>query len=141
MPDELILKKLEQIEELLGELEKLLAAPFGEFQKDITKIRAAERNFQLIVDLAADINTQILLEREKKTPDTYRQSFLALAREGIVEDGVAEHLSQSAGLRNILVHEYDFEEDYKKFYESAKKFIAPYREYAKIIHLLVSERQ
>jgi len=32
-------------------------------------------------------------------------------------------------LSNILVHEYDFEEDYQKFYDSAKKFLPAYREY------------
>jgi len=139
MTNELILKKLEQLLTLLGELEKLLEPSFVEFQKDIMRIRAAERDFQLIVDLASDINTQILLMRNKKTPDTYRQSFSDLAKEGVFSSVLSQKLSLSAGLRNIIVHEYDFEEDYEKFYVSAKEFIPIYGEYTKAIHDFVSK--
>lgn len=139
MPIEVIFKKLEQIGALLNELEQLLNTPFEEFERDTVKVRAAERNFQLAVDLAIDINIQILLERSKKTPDTYRQSFTALGDEGIMATQLADRLATSAGLRNILVHEYDFEEDCRKFYDSVKEFTQPYREYLKIIHHLFRE--
>lgn len=126
---EVIEKKLEQIKELLKELSNLLSSPFEKFQRDLTVIRAAERNFQLMVDLASDISTQILVEQGEKTPDTYRQSFSDLAKAEVLESGLARKLAVSAQVRNILVHEYDFEEDYKKFYDSAKIFIPAYQEY------------
>ncbi len=135
MAHEVIVKKLEQIGELLNELERLLSVPDAEFEKNLVTVRAAERNFQLVVDLASDINTQMLLERGKPTPDTYRQSFIALGRERVIEATLAKQLSASAGLRNILVHEYDFEEDYQKFYEAAKHFLPRYREYLKQVML------
>ena len=134
MSKELILKKLEQIKELLGELERLLAKPLPDFMRDLTVIRAAERNFQLAVELASDINTQILVELKKETPDNYRQSFSNLAKAGIIEGGLEKKLVQSARLRNILVHEYDFEEDYEKFYRSAKESISVFREYVEVIY-------
>ena len=134
MPNELILKKLEQIEKILGELESLLSEPVDHFEKNIVGIRAAERNFQLIVDLASDINTQILLEKGEKTPDTYRQSFTALGSAGLLNSELARELSISASLRNILVHEYDFDEDFRKFYNSAKSFIEPYKIYLKKVY-------
>ena len=130
---EVIEKKLEQIRELLKELGNLLNAPFEKFQHDLTVIRAAERNFQLMVDLASDINTQILVERGEKTPDTYRQSFGDLSKTGVLENSLAQKLAVSAQIRNILVHEYDFEEDYKKFYDSSKNFIPVYQEYVQQI--------
>lgn len=141
MTNEIILKKLEQLLALLKELDKLLSVSFDEFQKEIVSIRAAERDFQLIVDLASDINTQILLMRGQKTPDTYRQSFIDLAKDDILSSGLARRLALSAGLRNILVHEYDFEEDYKKFYESARGFTPFYKEYVKVVHNFVSKLQ
>lgn len=95
--------------------------------------KCAERNFQLVVDLASDINTQLLVEKGKRTPDSYKQSFSDLAREGILPSELAEKLVDTAKMRNILVHEYDFEEDYKKFYTSAKNFIPHYHEYIKEI--------
>lgn len=134
MSNELILKKLEQIKKLLNELESLLFESVDNFEKNTTNVRAAERNFQLIVDLASDINTQILIEKGEKTPDSYRQSFTALGNTGVIEDKLAKDLSISASLRNILVHEYDFDEDFKKFYVSAKSFIEPYKKYLKEVY-------
>ena len=78
MSKELILKKLEQLKELLAELARLLETPLPQFTKDLRTISAAERNFELIVETASDINTQMLLDSGEKTPDTYKQSFLAL---------------------------------------------------------------
>ncbi len=141
MPSEIIAKKLEQIKELLRELARLLEVSFSDFQKNMITIRAAERNFQLIVDLASDINTQILVERGEKTPDTYKQSFNDVARIGILPNDLARKLAVSAQVRNILVHEYDFEEDYKKFYDSAKDFIPAYQEYARQINLYLNKKQ
>ncbi len=138
MPIEVIAKKLEQIKELLSELARLLEVSFSDFQKDMVIIRASERNFQLIVDLASDINTQILVEKGEKTPDTYRQSFSDLAKSGVLENSLARKLAISAQVRNILVHEYDFEEDYEKFYNSAKDFIPSYQEYARQINLYLN---
>lgn len=133
MPQEIIRKKLEQIGELLKELERLLAKPFFEFKKDSVIVRAAERNFQLLVDLASDINTQILVEHNQKTPDTYKESFSALENLGVLDRHISAKLIKSTYLRNILVHEYDFEEDYEKFYRSAKEYILYYYKYLKAI--------
>ncbi len=134
MSKETIEKKLEQIHALLDELEGLLSCVFDDFKKDLVVIRAAERNFQLLVEIASDINTQILLERGRKTPDSYRQSFSDLGEAGILPSGLTEALLQSARLRNILVHEYDFEEDYHKFYTTAKELLPVYQEYVNAIH-------
>lgn len=139
MPAEIIAKKLEQIKELLAELSRLLDMPIESFQKDLVAIRAAERNFQLIVELASDINAQILFENGSKTPDTYKQSFLDLVRMNVLQNDLAKKLTISAQLRNILVHEYDFEEDYERFYRSAKDFIPSYQEYARQINAYISK--
>ena len=139
MSKEVIRKKLDQIKSLLEELATLTQKPFAEFVQGFVTVRAAERNFQLIVDLACDINTQILVEREKKIPDSYRQSFADLATEGVLSQELAKTLIDSAKIRNILVHEYDFEEDYEKFYQSVKMLIPFYRDYIATIHAFVEK--
>lgn len=137
MSRDFILKKLDQIKTLIDELLTLINKPLDEFKEDFTIVRSAERNFQLIVDLASDINTHILLERGGPAPDTYRQSFEQLNREGIITDDTAKLLMESAKIRNILVHEYDFEEDYEKFYASVKMILPAYQQYiAEIYHYL-----
>lgn len=133
MSKEIILKKIEQLKGLLAELERLLAQPLAEFKRDLTAIRAAERNFQLIVELASDINTTILIDANKPTPDSYRQSFADTQKLGVLDDKLADGLIISARLRNILVHEYDFEEDYEKFYASAKQMLPGYQAYIEAI--------
>lgn len=128
------LKKLEQMLELLGELESLLARPYPEFESDKIVCRAAERNFQLLVNLAVDVNLYLVAERTGKTPDSYRQSFVELARIGVLERTLAETLGRSAQLRNILVHEYDFDVDVGMFYRSVREFLGPFRQYMQAIH-------
>lgn len=139
MSKELILKKLEQIQDHLKRLTEIMNEPKESFLQNDLKLSASERNFQLMVDTAVDVNTQILFERGEKTPDSYYESFLALQKMGIVTERLTTVLAPSAKLRNILVHEYDFVEDPLKFYESAKQMIPAYQEYVKIIFKYTQE--
>ncbi len=133
MSKEIILKKTEQLKELLAELARLLEAPQEQFLKDLKTIRAAERNFELMVETASDINTQMLLDAGKKTPDTYKESFLALKKEGVLSADLASQLVATAKLRNILIHEYDFDEDCEEFYREAKKAVLVYHHYIQAV--------
>ncbi len=133
MSKEVILKKIEQLKELLAELGRLLETPLELFANDLKTIRAAERNFELIVEVASDVNTQLLLDSGKKTPDTYKGSFIAIKKEGILSAKLTSELVTSAKLRNVLIHEYDFEEDYKLFYSEAKKLLPAYKDYIRSV--------
>lgn len=133
MSKEFILKKLDQLLKLLNELDELLSLSFLEFKKKFTNIRSAERNFQLIVELASDINAHIASELGEEIPDSYRNSFLKLSKLEILPEELVKNLIKSSNLRNILVHEYDFDEDNFIFYKSAKIFSPHYRDYIKII--------
>jgi len=135
---ETIAKKLERIDELAGEMDKLLSESLTDFIRDSRIIRTAERDFQLIVDLASDINTEIIIKEGGRTPDTYKDSFQGIEKLGVIERELAQKLVEAARVRNILVHEYDFEEDYEKFYASAKKLVPSLREYAKVIYNYIS---
>ncbi len=130
MAREIIQKKLDQIRGLLTDLGRLLWLPFGDFAKNIDLIRSAERSFQLMVELASDINNEIALERNLPIPDTYRGSFVKLANAGVITMELAERLVEGARLRNVLVHEYSFDEDHRVFYESAKRILPAFQEYA-----------
>ncbi len=133
MSKELILKKAEQLKELLAELARLVADEQEHFIADLKTIRAAERNFELIVEIASDINTQMLVDAGKKTPDSYKESFTELQKDGVLSAALAKRLVSTAKLRNILIHEYDFDEDYIEFYDEAKKAIPAYQEYMSAI--------
>jgi uncharacterized protein YutE (UPF0331/DUF86 family) len=134
MAHEIIIKKLEQIDRLLTELSRLLSSSFAIFKDNIDSIRAAERNFELIIELASDVNNEIALVRGLPIADTYRSSFTQLETAAVISKKLGDMLIEGARIRNILVHEYDFEEDYEKFYESVKRLLPAYREYVSVIH-------
>ncbi len=142
MSNDLILKKLEQMKTLLSELKSLLDMPFSEFKKQFTVVRSAERNFQLIVELASDLNAHIIAELGGETPDTYKESFRRMVSLGVLEEQLLPSFTKSANLRNILVHEYDFDEDNYIFYKSAKEFEPLYNRYVESIKKhLVSQKK
>ncbi|MEK7630222.1 MAG: DUF86 domain-containing protein [Patescibacteria group bacterium] len=136
-----ITKKLERIGELVEELKSLFFGSFAEFEKDFRTVRTAERDFQLIVDLISDINTEIILDRGGRTPDTYKDSMSGLEKLGLLEADISQKLIEAARIRNILVHEYDFEEDHNKFYSSGKTITPFFEEYIKTIHRYIKKEK
>ena len=139
MSKDFILKKLEQIIKLIIELSELAVLPFSDFKGKFTNIRTAERNFQLVVDLASDINAHIVLEHGGSTPETYRDSFVKMTDLGVLDKKNLPSFIKSANLRNILVHEYDFDEDDFIFYKSLKEFLPIYQSYIKSIQEYISK--
>lgn len=133
MKNEIIEKKLEQIKVLLKELKGLLAKPFSLQGFGMIVTRAAERDFQLIVDTASDINMVIVEDKTGEIPENYRQAFADLEKLGIFDDSVLKQLIQASRLRNVLVHEYDFDEDFERFYNSAKFVLPAFEQYIKTI--------
>ncbi len=82
-----------------------------DYLKDITKRRAIEREIQLIVECATDINNMILKKLKQGPSKDYFNSFIDLAENGILEMDFALSIAPSTGLRNILVHEYEEVDD------------------------------
>ena len=134
MGNEIIEKKIEQIHVLLEELSQWTAVDFLTFDKTITLVRSSERNLELLVELASDINASIVLQKQGRTPDSYKDSFLWLKKMGLLDESLSHKLVNSVKLRNGLVHEYEFELDNRKFYYSIlNEFIPGYNEYLQII--------
>ena len=134
MGNEIIEKKLEQIHALIAELKEWTEVDFEVFDRTVTLVRSCERNLELLVELASDINANIVLQKQGKTPDSYKDSFQWLAKMGIIEESLCKKLIDSVKLRNGLVHEYEFELNNRKFYDSIKNdFIPSYTEYLKAV--------
>jgi len=118
---------------LLKELQELLEVPFSEFKSAFRNIRSAERDFQLVIELASDINAQIVTDNGAQTPDTYKESFRKMVELKVLDEKLLPDFIKSANLRNILIHEYDFDEDNFIFYKSAKKLLPIYKTYIDLI--------
>lgn len=125
-------KKTDNINRYLGELEPMLRLSKSQFIKSTRDMRIAERDFQLIVDAAVDINTHIILALNLPPPEKNYDSFIALVKAGVLGEKEANALAPSAGLRNKLVHEYD-EINPELLYRSLKTFSARYKKYGRLI--------
>jgi uncharacterized protein YutE (UPF0331/DUF86 family) len=67
---------------------------------------AVERILTQLVDLAVGINGHVSAVLVGRVPEGYRDSFALAATAGVISEDLAAELAPSAGLRNILTHEY-----------------------------------
>ena len=85
---------------------------------------------------AIDINEHLISELSagegKTTRLTYRDTFLLLADLGVYTQDFAEQIARSAGLRNILVHDYN-DVDRKIVHGSIKSCLQDYHRYLELI--------
>src|SRR3990167_10406656 len=96
--------------------------------KKEASLLAMERFFQLMVDEAIDINTELIQLKANKIPDTYRGTFIELPSIGILNRSFADKLVGSVKIRNHIVHEY---EDMKisEVTRYIKQYAEMYKEY------------
>ncbi|HTR35802.1 MAG TPA: HepT-like ribonuclease domain-containing protein [Bryobacteraceae bacterium] len=141
MEKELLEAKLNQLLRILAETEHWLAIPLADFAKDTKLIRACQRNLQLLVEYASDINGILILESNQKVPGSYRESFTSLFEMDIasaLSRTDREALLASVDWRNELIHEYEPEGSNDVFYATLKASLAAYRHYAQTIHRAVA---
>ena len=121
------------IEEYFYEMEDVVKFGEKEILKDNMKLRALERDFQLIVDEMIDINLHFIRELDLKSPDDFQNTFSILAASNIIPDDFAEKLAPVVGTRNILVHRYE-KVDKKLFISQVKNERKDFLEYLKLIN-------
>lgn len=63
------------------------------------------RNLEVAIQNCIDIAYHLCAARGQ-LPPTAAEAFAALAKLGLIEQGLAQRLQRAVGFRNILVHEY-----------------------------------
>jgi uncharacterized protein YutE (UPF0331/DUF86 family) len=114
MSPDVLKRKLSAIANYLQDLRRHEGITFDEFMAHHYEI---ERILELLIMNASDIIMHLLSSKGEAPPSTYRSSFLRAGELGIISIELSRNLSLSAGLRNILVHEYE-EIDYSVLYRS-----------------------
>lgn len=134
------LRKIKLIQEDLARLESLKNFPLNRKTKDSVEYAATERILERIVTRAIDINRHLIAELGSGSEKikTYEDTFLALAKLKIYPADFAKRIAPSAGLRNILVHEYD-NVDIKQIYQSAREALEQYAEYCGFLLAFLSK--
>jgi uncharacterized protein YutE (UPF0331/DUF86 family) len=103
---ESVQRRLVAIRERLDELRQLEGITADRLGEDWLTRAAVERVLTQLVELAAQVNTHIVAVSGKVPPAEYRESFIAAAEVGALPSDLAAKIAPSAGLRNILVHQY-----------------------------------
>lgn len=137
MDKQLLEAKLNQLLYILAETEGWLETGAENFGADKKTVRACQRNLQLLVEYASDINGLLVLELGQKAPGSYRESFSAVFEMPFAAkflDSDKSVLLESVDWRNELIHEYEPKGDDQIFYEKLRQFLEAYRDYAKIVH-------
>jgi uncharacterized protein YutE (UPF0331/DUF86 family) len=103
---EVVATRLTLMRALLADLDELgVVAPDRLVRERITR-HAVERILGQLVDLATGINAHVVTTLRGFAPASYRDSFVAMADVGVLPRELADRLAPSAGMRNILAHEY-----------------------------------
>jgi len=103
---DLIRRKLSRLNMYLERLKPILQKKLEDYKSDFYLKSSTERLIQLIVECASDINNHVVVETENRPPEDYSVSFIKASDVGLISRELAERLKGSAGMRNILVHEY-----------------------------------
>jgi len=116
------LKGLKQIS-YLSEKE-YVANPIWEIQ--------VERHLERIIGRMIDINYHIITEIGDPPPSDYFESFVNIGKLKVLPKEFSQEIASYAGLRNRLVHEYNFLDE-KKIYQAMKKLMKDIPKYFQYI--------
>lgn len=125
---ESVQRRLVAIDERLDELKQLGDVTVDRLSQDWLVRAAAERVLTQLIELAAQINSHVVTASGNTPPTAYRASFAAAADVGVLSDDLAAKIEPSAGLRNILVHQY-LDVDLEIVAASVAQAIADYSAY------------
>lgn len=104
-PD-IVHERLVLMREMLGALDSIGPVTLDRLESDITVRLATERIFTQLVELAVAVNNHLIAQSGSIIPKSYRETFPKAAELGAVPVALAAELAPSAGLRNILFHDY-----------------------------------
>ena len=114
MSPEIVIKKLSVMTQYLKDLLPYKDASYDEFMQRHYEV---ERIIELLIMTASDIVFHLLVQKGEQPPSTYKSAFLRAGEIGIIDKKLGNNLAKGAGLRNILVHEYE-EIDYQLLHKS-----------------------
>ena len=128
-----VLLRVNFIIQQLSYLKEYEFISFENYQNNFEKKATIERTLELMIQAAIDINRHLITKKLRLPfPETAKQSFLQLQQENILTEALAKQLAKSAGLRNILAHEY-LELDDTIIYQSIHLALSQYPLYIKQI--------
>ena len=116
---------------------------FEEYKSNPAIKRSCERLIQLIVESAADINSNVIIGLKDFPPQDYYDTFIRAGELGLISPVLSKKLAPWAGLRtglrNRIVHEYAQIND-RLLFEKVEPTIQNFREYVQQVTEFVESR-
>ena len=103
----LILRKLADLEEYLGQVKEYTSITADRYSKDWKAQRVVERTLQMMIETCADVAGHIISDKGYRVPATYADTFRVLYENGILNKDLFETMEKMAKFRNIVVHQYE----------------------------------
>ena len=127
LPDQEKLKlQLSRLEQSLTSLHNLIS------KKDDPILNAAKERFiQICIEEVINIANNIIISKGMRCAETYREIFIVLEENQIINSSLGKELQKFASFRNRLVHLY-WNISPKEFNEQLKK-INQLQEFARVI--------
>ena len=122
---EVLNRKKESLIKYLDDLKKYEEHSYQQFLEDHYSV---ERILELIIMVSSDVVFHLISEKGKDIPSSYRSAFLKAGELSIISNDLSERLALAAGMRNILVHEYE-EIDLDIIYQSIKESIKDFSQF------------
>lgn len=140
---EFVRRKLHLIAEDLERLVRHRDETLASLTADELKLAAVERYLERIVMRAIDVNEHLLSELASGEGKTgrlaYRDTFLMLAQLDVYPRDFADQIARSAGLRNILVHDYN-DADRRIVHASVRSCLRDYHRYLEYVEAFLDSR-
>lgn len=134
-----VVVRLGLMNDLLGDLESIGGVDASRLRSDRIARHAVERILTQLVELAVAINSHVVAAVSGSVPGTYRESFFAAADAAFISADLAERLAPSAGLRNVLTHEY-VEVDLDLVAAAVETALVDYRAYVRAVAQALQHR-
>lgn len=131
-------RRLCKLEELLRDLRQLARIDRERFLEDRGLQAQAERWLQLAAECVVDLAFQLIADRGWSTPETKREAFETLERQGVISPELADDLAAWAGLRNVLVH-LDLKIDHSQLYRTLTGELDQLEDFARALALRLEE--
>lgn len=121
----IVLTRLKFISDYLRKLRRFESMSLEEYLDNFDHKTISERMLELIFQAAIDINEHILTQTQAVESITNKESFIRAGECGVITPELADQLVESAGLRNILAHQY-LNINYVDLFDSIQKALTRY---------------
>jgi uncharacterized protein YutE (UPF0331/DUF86 family) len=131
------LARLQQLERLIDQLERVRAGGQAAYLADEDLRRMSERRLELAIQICIDVGAHLVSELSTPPPSDYAGIFKSLADAGHLDRDLGERLSGAARQRNLLIHLY-LEIDDSRVFASLER-LEDLRAFAAVVQRLVAD--